>query len=406
MKISAEKLIYWNLLLIAFCIPIYKVLIAPLILVFVVLAFFQFFKSKNFFFKPNLTSFLMIGLYLLYFFSLFWSANLNEAIFDLEIKLSVLVFPILFSFLDLKINKCKFRKIYIAYLLGVITAIIICLTNATFLFVETKAFYYSFAYSSFSILHHPSYFSMYLNFAIIITLVLYKNKTFSSLITLFLVAFLLVIIWILMSRTGIITASLILGYYWVSLVFQKKYLQFFAGFLVLAFASIMILSVSSYTLNRFKVNPEAMSSFFESDKSDNEIIEDGSRKMLWFSSLKLIKNNPLFGVGAGDVRSELDNVYLENNYFESLNKRLNSHNQFMQTWIAVGVLGFLFLLSIFAFTAFDAIKNKNLIALGLCLLLFLNFLTESMLETQSGVVFFSFFMSAIFVNNRKINLND
>lgn len=402
MKITVEKLIYYNVLLIAFCIPLYKALMAPLILLFVILSLFKFIKSKEYFFNFNIVPYLLIGIYLLYALSLFRSTNLNEALFDLEIKLSILVLPLFFILGNLNLNNSKLKKIYIAYIIGIVTGTIICLTNATFLYFETKAFYYSFAYSSLSILHHPSYFSLYLNFAIVIALVLNHKKTLSNLITLILVLFLLVVIWILMSRTGIITAGLILFSYWVSFLFQKRYNYFFAGLIVLILGLFSLLSISSYTLKRFKSTPDILLSIFEKEESEQPIVDDGSRKILWLSSTELIKRNFLLGVGNGDVRDELNKVYIENHFYQSLNKKLNPHNQFLQTWIAIGVLGFLLLVLIFIVTSVNAIRNKNLIALGLSLLLFMNFLTESMLETQSGVVFFSFFMSVLFINNRKI----
>ena len=55
----------------------------------------------------------------------------------------------------------------------------------------------------------------------------------------------------------------------------------------------------------------------------------------WVNTWELIQNNWLFGVGIGDVVSDLEQVYLSKN----LTCPANSHNQFLLYWVSAGLLG-------------------------------------------------------------------
>lgn len=116
----------------------------------------------------------------------------------------------------------------------------------------------------------------------------------------------------------------------------------------------------------------------------------GARMLAWEASWETIQANPILGVGSGDLSNELDNFYLENNYEKLYEKSLNSHNQFFETW---GKNGFIGLLSILAMFFYAVSKGENKFYLLLVLLIWSNMMMESMLQTQSGIVFIAFINS-------------
>ena len=75
----------------------------------------------------------------------------------------------------------------------------------------------------------------------------------------------------------------------------------------------------------------------------------------------------------------------------ALKKKLNAHNQFLQTFIGTGIIGFLLLLSITLGAIIKGFINKNYLLILFSLLMILNFLVESMLQAQAGFIFFVFF---------------
>ena len=60
----------------------------------------------------------------------------------------------------------------------------------------------------------------------------------------------------------------------------------------------------------------------------------------------IIKKNFIFGVGTGDTQDSLNNRYLLNGYTDSFKHKLNAHNQYLETFIAIGLIGFSGLISL------------------------------------------------------------
>lgn len=76
----------------------------------------------------------------------------------------------------------------------------------------------------------------------------------------------------------------------------------------------------------------------------------------------------------------------------------NAHNQFTDTRIAVGILGFILLLSFFFTPIYLWIKNKkfDIVLFSLLFIIAFNSLFESVLERQMGIMFFVFFYFLFF----------
>ena len=77
-------------------------------------------------------------------------------------------------------------------------------------------------------------------------------------------------------------------------------------------------------------------------------------------------------------------------------RKLNPHNQYFQTAIEVGMVGLFFLLAIIFFGLYYAILNKNWLLLFILISLAFNCLFESILQRQSGIVFYTFWISLLF----------
>ena len=99
---------------------------------------------------------------------------------------------------------------------------------------------------------------------------------------------------------------------------------------------------------------------------------------------RLIEQQPLFGYGVDRVQPELDRVYREWNYRFGIKRQLNVHNQFLQLWVGIGLLGMGIWLIGLAYCAIKLNWNRGAQALAITVLLLL--LTESMLERAMGIV--------------------
>jgi len=122
------------------------------------------------------------------------------------------------------------------------------------------------------------------------------------------------------------------------------------------------------------------------------------RLEFWKTALCIIKKNILFGVGTGDVENAFKSQYQEEN--TSLHKewQLRSHNQYLETTVALGVIG---LLLFFTRLLAPFFSGKKLSALFILFLLIeaLSFINEDTLETQAGVTFCIFFTQLFFHND-------
>ena len=88
--------------------------------------------------------------------------------------------------------------------------------------------------------------------------------------------------------------------------------------------------------------------------------------------------------------------------FELADKELNPHNQFLQTGVEIGIIGLLLLVAlIFVGTSIARTNRSGLLLLVISALAF-NSLFESMLQRQSGIVFFTFWICLLMIRNKPI----
>jgi O-antigen ligase len=136
-------------------------------------------------------------------------------------------------------------------------------------------------------------------------------------------------------------------------------------------------------------------------------MEDGTvqRIEIWKSSLELLRENPILGVGTGDVKDELLRKYDEKGMTFAKSYKLNSHNQYLQTSVALGFIGLLSLILMLLAPLIYAFKNKNYIYFFFLIIVGFSILVESMFENQAGVLFFTFFNTFLFLMTKRISLN-
>jgi O-antigen ligase len=104
------------------------------------------------------------------------------------------------------------------------------------------------------------------------------------------------------------------------------------------------------------------------------------------------------GVGAGNAQQLLNQKYISKNMYRGVPGTAdtgylvyNTHNQLLESLLKIGITGaVLYLLICFSLLQI-AWKNKNRIVRFTILLLFFYSFTESTLETQYGILIFTFF---------------
>lgn len=389
-----DKVNYYLILLIAFFLPLSKEVISPLIVLFFISSLVN--KKKAIFSSQlNYSYLIIIGFYFLGLGSLIYGNDTNNTLFNSEIKLSLLIFPLAFQISNHDFKNSS-RSIFKSFIEGSLIAIVLNLLNACI------NYYYEnnlevFFYARLSHYAHASYFSMYLNFAIALLYYFWfspsKKDYIKPTVNFSLSIVFSIFILMLSSKTGIFTLLLIhfiAGFYWFI-----KYKKVKQG-LILIFSIFSIVAVSLYysptVLKRITLMRDSITHYDGNPNTSTKI-----RLAVWEESYSLIKAKPILGHGVGDVSNVLTTRYNDKGFFDLANRHLNSHNQFIQILIGSGVVGLLYFLCIIAFPFFRNLSSpQQLIYFLFIILIALNFMTESMLETQSGVIFFSFFITLFF----------
>jgi hypothetical protein len=115
----------------------------------------------------------------------------------------------------------------------------------------------------------------------------------------------------------------------------------------------------------------------------------------WRTSLLLIKQHTLFGVGTGDVPDAFRIQYEKMNSSLEPQFRLRSHNQFLSITVAFGVLGLLWFLFVLIYPMWITKKYKSYFYIIFWLIFTVSLITEDTIETQEGVTFFAYFTSLL-----------
>jgi O-antigen ligase len=204
-----------------------------------------------------------------------------------------------------------------------------------------------------------------------------------------------IIIFLLSSKAGIISLIFIYLFYILFNIFsQKKYKIGLLTLVVLIFGTILLLKVLPFVKDRFTVASYAIKNNSNAIKSDGE--SNADRIIIWGISVNIIKQNLLFGVGTGDVKDVLLNEYKRNEIDFAYKKKLNAHNQYLQTFIALGLPGIIVFLLCFLLPIIFSIKHHYYLYLMFLFLFAFNILVESMFENQAGVVFYALMNSFLF----------
>ena len=402
-----ESLIYACVVLLSFMLPLSKIPVPGTIGILFVLSVIRAVQQKgNSLKKPGFVSVLLVGLYVVYIAGIIYSANRASALFDLEVKLSFLIIPLIFVLAGKNIfTEKRIQTIKLVFVCGALFSTFANLLHSTYLSMHAYFTLDNYMYNRLSWGFHPSYAALYMNIAILI-LFLYLIRRWDTFKTRTKVIFSVTILYFfvfnifLNSKMGIIMSALTLLILLVYMVVTKR--KFVLGFISLAvfiLATVVIMKWTPYISNRLVSAWQSFISYNQTGTHQN----DGttSRLQVWhYASQVAIKNIPA-GVGTGDVRSALNAAYIENGFVDGAAMNLNAHNQFLQTWVAIGIPGLSILALIIISLFFSGAKKKNIYILIFTLVLLGNFLVESMLETQAGVIFTIFFLCLYDMGERK-----
>ena len=351
------------------------------------------FKSKFKVILRNKYALLFIALYVLHLIGLAYTSNMDSGLFDIQVKASLLILPLMLCSKPLEANTKQ--MVFLAFISGCVSSIVFLLLRATYIFFSNGENHFFYEDLS-SYLIHPSYLAMYLNVGIAWLILSNRDNQYrkiSPLISTLLLIVFSTFIFMLSSKSGIITMILMyVGFIIYFITAKKKYFLGISSLLVIA---LLILGVMKFVPEISARISRAVHAVTHPSADQKDVESTAVRLLVWQASSKVISENILFGVGTGDSKDKLMSEYKSEGIEGAYAHELNAHNEYLQVFVSLGLIGFISLFSIFWFPFFHSIKTKNAIYMLFLLLVSLNFLTESMFETQAGVMFYAFFNSML-----------
>lgn len=341
--------------------------------------------------------------YIMYAISMLYTSNVSDGWQNMEKKLSFIIFPLFFFVSDLTyLSSKRIKALFYAFLSGLLLFILSNMLWAIYDFIILDApirRFLGWEITKINYIHH-TYIAMYACFGIIYSFVeLFDNHLKSKGKIAFLLSTLVLsILFVILveSRAGILCMFLLFVclFAWLFFVKKKRMITMCVG---TAFAVLLVIF--------FLLFPSGLNRIIKTqqDLVDTEHKED-IRITLLRAGLSVAKENCIFGVGVGDRCDVLVKYYEENNLECG---DLNSHNQFVDTTISIGILGLLLLLGYFVVpVVFFAINKRwDVVMLLFLFSIAFNAVFEAVFETQTGILYFNFIFCLLFYDRFVVGNN-
>lgn len=324
---------------------------------------------------------------LIYSIGLLNTSNMDYGVGFLTKNLSFIAFPLVFFSLGNYIDR---EKLFKYFLIG------LTLTNAYLIYLFI--YYFNFGTKFYMIVttdvYHSTYLGMYNLFAYWICIYFINKKSKKSFV-LFSIFFMISAI-LVSARIVFILAILSVC---VTMLFMLKsnIKRITAVILTGLITATIVVAVPSIK-QKFSQFLEIEQIGF--DKNNYQSISSRFGKIE--ASLEVIKKNPWFGTGTGDMIDELVEEYREMNFVMGFKYRYNPHNQFLDNIVRNGLIGgCISLIILYIWPIVVSVRNKDFLLLAFILIISCVSLTESILDVHKGITFYVFFITLLMHSNFK-----
>lgn len=327
---------------------------------------------------------------------------------EVEQKISLIAIPLLLYVLFTNDESNRHRSIA-GFVSGNIVAAVCCMTaaitNYWYTHDTSMFFYHSYAHA---IGMNAIYFSLYLlvSLGYIVLDGAALDGNWRKVAGMFLYLNLL----LLSSKMAVILGSLFL-FILVFRSIEKRWQK-----LTLATGAVLIFILLAITVNPIEKRfAEIKVANYSQALKDNNFYNydfDGLslRLVLWRMGSELMneKRTWLWGDRGKHYHDDLDEKMSQYRLYTG-NSTLadrgyldyNMHNQYMETYMQSGIIGLTILLFAIAYTLYRAISSKNAMLVYATVLFIVFFCTESVLETESGILLFTLILSGEWIQLQK-----
>lgn len=339
---------------------------------------------------------LFVLFYFLYAVGLFYSEDLSWGFRYMEYKLSFVLIPLIFSFEPHK--KCSINQLLNWLVAGVLIVFAMGLIKSS---VESPTMGWTYFTSThISRVHHPSYLAWFAYVGFWHLVFGFSQRDRDKLWKIVLLVMLILIQILCFSQAGWLIFSISIM---VFLIHKNwKWLLIFVPCMLLGFLYLNELrnkglrgepggeiQQTVYSLMNAWNAPTAYLTNKTGYLTGNEV-----RIAMWLVTWEAFKENP-WGVGTGSLDVVLEKKLVSYGQLDLAKAHYNPHNQFLQTGLELGIIGLFGFLLILYFAVRRAIQLRSKVFLFFLLGFFIHCLFESVLQRQSGLIFFTFWVCVL-----------
>ena len=365
------------------------------------------FQTNQFKFQHRL--FLLIALFLLFALSIFWSIDVVKSLNSLPKFIGLVLVPLLFM-LQKPFTKEQVQKIINYYSYAMVLYVLFYLIKATiryFISGNSQVFFYH------ELVTEPVN-AIHVSVFVAVAFFYFFNRVAKTTIEIVICFLLFGFLLLLSSKNILIVYSALVGVNFY-IVFRKKTQKKPLAIIV---SAIFILFVLFFGKIKERFNEEFQSNLVEnidagSFNRNMQGVHVISIKEAWTNKkftpndyfpgtafrvlqirifCELLSEEPIFWKGFG-LNASLNKLLEKEKYYNLYPGygKFNFHNQYVQNFAELGVIGFLLLLVILFINTKKAFATKDFIHIAFAILMISLFLTESFLWRQRGVLFFMLF---------------
>lgn len=232
---------------------------------------------------------------------------------------------------------------------------------------------------------HPIYLSMHCSIAILFSFYILRELRSKIKIAAILgMDITLVLFLLLYAKKGPLIALMIVFSLFV--VFQRK--QKLLKPYLLAITTLIFLTIAI---------PKTRNKFVELLKIENinkgEVTSTNIRYTIYETAQRLIIASPIVGYGIGDYNDVLLEKYRQDGNQLLVEGKYNAHNQYFSLLLIGGIIVLLAFIFTTGINLIYAIRYNNQLLILLLVFYTIVMFTENILERESGIIFFAFFLN-------------
>lgn len=419
---TLQNIHYWILGLLM-CFPLWHMKVSNiLIAVFAIISIFSAFFLRE---RPRKESIIELLVYvspfMLILFSVLFRQISNDSIFYLEKSLSLLVIPFCFFISPFSISKDGLNRVLSFFALSTLAITAYGLVSSAIrlhVYLEkgvVRSYYelthhpafshYLRSYFEEATSFHPTYVSIFLGISFLILFqrllsnyILVQKKV---ILVYLLGAFVSLVFLAILASRAPFAATMIGAFilFFANLKRKANIVFFGAGLAILSL--VMYFFVPSFSSRFNEVSAENMDLPNAVNQNSFNI-----RTGIYKCSFEIIQENWLLGVGPGNLQQVLNTCYTNISKSVYDGHDYNTHNQYLDYWASMGIVGLFLLLFLLGWVIVMNVKKGNWLGVAITILFFIAFFTENILQRQYGIAVFALFISLFGFKNLQSQKKD